>query len=118
VLQLGLFAAGFFLGTIFVPQAMRWALLVHTSFGLHGGDFLGAPKRRLLWAVPFIILLHPLPYFAAGTAALTAHAVLGRAPSGSMWLLAGFYAYASFVGALVVPKLLKLRRKTHSARTV
>ena len=118
MLQLGLFAAGFFLGTIFVPQAMRWVLLVHTSFGLHGGDFLGAPKRRLIWAAPFIILFHPLPYIAAGTAVLTAFAVLGRAPSGSVWLLAGFYGYALFVGALVVPKLLKLRRKTRSARNV
>ena len=118
MLQLGLFAAGFLLGAIFVPQAMRWALLVHTSFGLHGGDFLGAPKRRLLWAAPFIILLHPLPYIAAGIAVLTALAVLGRVPSGSVWILAGFYAYALFVGALVVPKVLRVRRKTHSARNV
>ena len=111
VLPVGLIAAGFFLGMILVPQLLRWALLVHTSFGLHGGDFLGAPKRRLLWAAPFVLVLHPAPYLAVGTVVLTTFAVRGRASLGWLWFLAGFYAYSLLMGVLVVPKLLNLRRK-------
>ena len=116
MLSLGLIAAGFFLGMIFVPLLLRWALLVHTSFGLHGGDFLGAPKRRLIWVAPFIILLHPFPCIVAGTAVLTILAVHGRVSSGWLWFLGGFYAYVLLMGGVVIPKLLVIRRKMHNVR--
>ncbi len=103
---------------IFVPQLLRWAHLVHTSFGLHGGDFLGAPRRRLLWVAPFILLLHPFPYILGGTLVLTVLAAHGRVPPGWLWFLAGFYACVVLMAALVVPKLLMIRRRTHRVRNV
>jgi hypothetical protein len=115
VLPIVLIAAGFFFGMIFVPQLLRWALLIQTSFGLHGGDFLGAPKRRLLWAAPFILLLHPLPYLIVGTVVFTGLAALGRVSVGWLWFLDGFYTYALLMGVLLVTTLLRARRRTRGA---
>lgn len=115
MLPIVLIAAGFFFGMIFVPQLLRWALLIQTSFGLHGGDFLGAPKRRLLWAAPFILLLHPLPYLIVGTVVFTGLAALGRVSVGWLWFLDGFYTYALLMGVLLVTTLLRARRRTRGA---
>src|SRR5881398_2423659 len=90
---------------VVVPLLLRWAALLHTTLGLHSGDFLGPPKRRLLWATPLVLLVHPAPYFLVGTiiAVLTAR---GRISGGWVWLLVGFCAYAAFMAMM----LLKVRK--------
>ena len=110
----GLFALGFALGMVVVSLLLRWAALLHITLGLHGGDFLGPPKRRLLWAVPLVLLVHPAPYFLVGTALIAVLAVRGQISGGWVWLLAGFCAYAAFMAITI----LSARKRSHRARNV
>ncbi len=105
---------GFFAGTIFGTQVMRWGLLVHVTTTTHGGDFLGAPKRRLLWAFPFIVLLHPAPYLVVALVFFTVEALRGKVASIWMWPLAGFYAYILILG-LKMLRVYRRRRRWTSA---
>jgi hypothetical protein len=97
---------------IVVPLLLRWAALLHITLGLHGGDFLGPPKRRLLWATPLVLLMHPAPYFLVGTVAVAVLAVRGRISGGWVWLPVGFCTYAVFMGMLV----LKARKRVRTVR--
>ncbi len=108
--------AGFFLGTMFLPAALRWGLLAHTALTKQEGDFLGAPRRRLLWFAPFVFLFHPFPYLIAGLFLVSGLALLGRLSTSWLWLLGGFYAYALVLALLAVPRILKLRARTRDAR--
>jgi len=110
----GLVALGFGLGMVVAPLLLRWAALLHTTLGLHGGDFLGPPKRRLLWAAPLVLLVHPAPYFLVGTVVIAILTVRGRISGGWLWLLVGFCAYAAFMAMM----LLKVRKRARSARNV
>jgi hypothetical protein len=116
VSSVALIPAGVFLGMIFVPQLIRWTLLLHTTFRLQEGDFLGAPKRRLLWFVPFVLVFHPLPYIAAGMVVVSALASAGRLAPAWSWFLGGFYAYSLLMVVLIVPKLLVLRKMHNNER--
>jgi hypothetical protein len=109
-------AAGFLIGIFFLPLVVRWAGLVYTVFGLHGGDFLGAPKRRLLWAAPLVILLHPVPYLVIGSFVIIKFVAAGQASAGWVWFLAGVYSYGLVIGLLVVIRVRKLRNKADRAR--
>jgi hypothetical protein len=111
-----LFLPGVFLGMILIPAALRWALLVHTSLTKQGGDFLGPPRRRLLWFTPVIVLFHPTLYLLAGLIVVSGFALIGRLSAGWLWFLAGFYAYAVMIGLLLIPRMLKLRRQTRDVR--
>jgi hypothetical protein len=113
--SLGLAALGFIVGMVVVPYLLRWIALLHTTFGLHGGDFLGPPKRRLLWATPLIILVHPAPYFLVGAVAITVLAARGRISGGWVWLLVGFCAYAVFM-AMMMMRILKARKRARTGR--
>jgi hypothetical protein len=110
-----LFLPGVFLGMALVPATLRWALLVHTSITKQEGDFLGTPRRRLLWFTPLVVLLHPVPYLLAGLLAASFLALTGRLSAGWSWLFAGLYSYAVFIGFVVLPKMLALRRKTRDS---
>ena len=105
-----LFIAGIFAGALAVSRILHWVSLVRTSVGKLGGDFLGAPKRRLIWVTPFVLLFHPALYLVLGLLAISVLAIAGRVPAGWCWFIAGFYAYA-VVGGLLV---LKVMRKRHS----
>ena len=107
---------GAFLGMILIPALMRWGLLIHTSLTKQGGDFLGAPRRRLLWFAPIVFLFHPMPYIVVGLLVTSVLAAIGRLSTGWLWFLAGFYAYAAMIGFLVIPKLLAFRRIKRDAR--
>jgi hypothetical protein len=107
-----LFIAGVFAGTLAVSRILHWVSLIRTSVGKHGGDFLGAPKRRLIWVTPFILLFHPALYLVLGLLAVSALAIVGRMPAGWRWFIAGFYAYAVIGGLLV----LNVMRKRSSRR--
>jgi hypothetical protein len=65
---------------------------------------------------PFILFLHPLPYFVVGTLAINILVMDGRTSAAWLWLLAGFYTYILFLGIFVVPRLLHDRRKARGAR--
>jgi hypothetical protein len=98
---------GFFAGSLFSSQLTRWGALLWVSTTKHGGDFLGPPKRRLLWALPFVALLHSAPYLIALIIVLTVYALQGKVGSPWLWFLGGFYAYL----VLVSLTLLKAYRK-------
>jgi predicted Na+-dependent transporter len=114
--SVGFTAVGFILGMIVVPLLIRWAALLYTTLGLHGGDFLGQPKRRLLWAAPLFLLVHPAPYFIVWTVVVAILAARGRIPGGWVWLLAGFWVYALFIGLITTRVFLKARKRARTAR--
>jgi hypothetical protein len=101
---------------IFIPALMRWGLLIHTSLAKQSGDFLGAPRRRLLWLAPIVFLLHPMPYIVVGLLIVSVLAAVGRLSAGWVWFLGGFYAYVAMIGFLVIPKLLVVMRTRRDAR--
>jgi hypothetical protein len=101
---------------VLVPQLLRWAFLVHTTFQPPGGDFLGAPRRRLLWAAPFVVLFHPLPYVVAGSVVVATLAMRGRTSAGWLWFLVGFYACALLMGIMLALRLLSVRRRAPGGR--
>jgi hypothetical protein len=102
--------AGFFAGSLFFQQILRWGALIWVATTTHGGDFLGPPRRRLLWVLPFVVLLHPAPYLVAFLIGLTVWALLGKAGPVWPWLLGGFYLNLTFSG-LVVLRSYRLRRR-------
>ena len=112
----GLASVGFISGMVVVPLLLRWAALLHITLGLHGGDFLGPPKRRLLWATPLVLLVHPAPYFLVGAVAVAVLAARGRISGGLGWLLAGFCASALYMGMIVTLTALKGRKRARTAR--
>jgi hypothetical protein len=107
---------GALLGTILIPVIMRWILLIHTSITTQSGDFLGPPRRRLLWFAPAVFLFHPAPYIVIALLVASVRAAIGRVSTGWLWFLVGFYAYAVMIGFLVVPRVLALRRINRDAR--
>jgi hypothetical protein len=102
---------GFFAGTLFGTQMLRWGALLWVSTTTHGGDFLGPPKRRLLWVFPFVLLLHPAPYLVVSVVVFTVMALQGKIGSIWPWLLAGFYAYIVILSL----RMLQLYRRRRLA---
>jgi hypothetical protein len=111
-----LFIAGVFAAALTVSRTLHWVWLIRTCVGKLGGDFLGAPKRRLIWATPFVSLLNPAPYLILGLLALSVLVIAGRLSAGWRWFMAGFYAYAVVGGllALSVTRIHRLRRNRQS----
>lgn len=108
-----LFIAGFLTGAFTVSRVLQLVSLTRASVGKLGGDFLGAPKRRLIWATPFILLFNPGLYLALGLIAISVLAIAGQLPPGWRWFVAGVYAYAA-AGGLLVLKVLRKRRSGRS----
>ena len=106
-----LFIAGFFAAAFAVSRILHWASLARVCIGKLGGDFLGAPQRRLIWATPFVLLFHPGLYLVLGLLAISGLAVAGQLPAGWRWFMAGFYAYAVVAGLLVLNALRKRRSR-------
>ena len=102
---------GLVLAVILVPQFLHWIALIHTTVVTHGGDFLGVPKRRLLWALPFVLLLSPRSYLILSIAVTSVYALIGAAPEALRWLLLGFYLYVAFILLIVVPKVVRAQRR-------
>jgi hypothetical protein len=90
--------------------------LVYTTVTPQSGDFLGPAKRRLMWASPFLFLFHPAPYLVVGLVTATLLAILGRLSNVWASLLLGFYAYAVFLGLLIVARLLRKRQLHRGAQ--
>lgn len=102
---------GFYVGTMFGLQAARWGLLLWVSTTTHGGDFLGPPKRRLLWTLPFIALLHPAPYLVGLLIVVTVGAAQGKVGLIWLWFLGGVYVYI-VLGSM---KMLQVYRRRQRA---
>jgi hypothetical protein len=93
--------AGFLVAGVWVVQLTRWGLLIGVAIGKHGGDFLGAPRRRLLWALPFIALLHPAPYLLAAAIGLAVYSLQGDASDAVRAFTGGFYLYVTLMSMLI-----------------
>jgi hypothetical protein len=105
---------GFFVGTMFGTQMIRWGALLWVSTTTHGGDFLGPARRRLLWVLPFVLVLHPAPYLVALVGVLTVWALEGKVASIWLWALAGFYTYVVIAG-LKMLQVYRLQRRRRAA---
>jgi hypothetical protein len=106
---------GFFAGSLVGTQVIRWGLLLWVSTTTHGGDFLGPPKRRLLWVFPFALLLHPTPYLVVFLLVFTVWTLQGKVGSIAPWLLGGFYLYIALVGLKILHLYRLRRRRRHVA---
>lgn len=102
--------AGFVAAVFLLPQALNWLGLIYTTITPQQGDFLGPPKRRLLWASRFLFLFHPMPYLIIGVITVSVFTLLGRMPAPWTWLLLGFYSYTTFLSLLITVKLKRIRR--------
>ena len=116
VAAISLALVGFIFGVLFVPQLFRWIFLVYTTVAPQQGDFLGPPRRRLLWATPFALFMHPAPYFLLGILWLAVRAAMGRIPYPWPAILAGFCAGAVFNGLASVLRFARLRRSRLTGR--
>lgn len=105
------FALGFLVAIFFAPMMTRWAALLGAVLGKHGGDFLGAPKRRLVWAAPLAMVIHPAPFLVAAVLAGGAMAGLGLLGRSWEWFFAGLYSYLACAGVLVSRVLRRSRAR-------
>jgi len=106
---------GFFSASVIVPQWLRCAALFSVAFSRHGGDFLGPPRRRLVWISPFVALFHPGVYLLIALLVVTGLYLQDRLASGWGWFLAGFYVYFVFVGLSVASRYRRIRQHTKSS---
>ena len=107
-----LVALGFVAAALLAGPISRWVGLVFVSTTEHGGDFLGPPKRRLLWALPFVVLVHPMAYLVLALLVVTAATLMGRMASGWGWFLLGVYIYMGLVGITVLARLKRVRPRS------
>jgi hypothetical protein len=105
---------GFIGGGFLVTQLMRWGLLVWVLLTKHGGDFLGAPRRRLLWVFPFVALLHPAPYLLVAVVLALYRMFQGKVGVPLLCVLLGLAVYLAMTG-LTTLKVLRLRRRRRLA---
>jgi hypothetical protein len=103
-------ALGFLVGVVLVPILLRWFVLANTVFGLHGGDFLGPPKRRLLWTAPIVLLLNPLPYVIVAIIVLAVEFARDPRPVAGVWLALGFCLYAVLIAGTFLTRRLRKNR--------
>jgi hypothetical protein len=107
---------GFIGGTILLTQLVRWGMLVWVSTTQHGGDFLGAPKRRLLWVLPFVAALHPAPYILVGVSFGIYRLVKDKSGAPIIWMLTGLLIYVAFAALSSLAVLRRRRRAQAAAR--
>ena len=100
---------------LLTTQLSRWALLLWTTLSTHGGDFLGTPKRRLIWAFPFVAFLHPA-FLLLSAALVGGWTLLNSEPTPFEWGLivgVGFYVLPMFMMILVILKRRKKAANSH-----
>jgi hypothetical protein len=102
--------AGFVAGLLLWTQLTRWAVLLHASVVKQGGDFLGPPKRRLLWVIPFVALLHPAPWLIGVAGIFAFRAFRSDAGGGGTWFFGGLSAALLFMAVTTVTLLARWRR--------
>jgi uncharacterized membrane protein YeiH len=103
---------GFFAGPFVAQQVLRWIALLSVVTAKQGGDFLGPSRRRLLWAVPFVVVLHPALYIISALLAITILGLLHRLSGEWSWFLVGLYIYVIVTGLSIVSRYRRIRRKS------
>src|SRR4051812_48114071 len=105
---------GFVAGTLLWTQFTRWVGLLYVSGSKHGGDFLGEPKRRLLWAIPVVALLHPAPWLVCAAAIAGVRTLRASAGRGWGWFFGGLSVALLFMIFSTVTVLLRRRQLRHA----
>jgi hypothetical protein len=106
---------GFFTGSLVVKQVLRWIALLSVATAKQGGDFLGPPRRRLLWVLPFVVFFHPGLYMISALIVSTGFCLLNW-PGGEWgWFLAGLYICVVVSGLLIASKYRRCGRN-HTER--
>lgn len=106
---------GFLTGPLVVQQIFRWIALLWVVIAKQGGYFLGPPRRRLLWVVPFVVFFHPGSYMISALIVSTSFCLLNW-PGGEWgWFLSGLYIYVLVSGLLIASKYRRIRQKSRRA---
>lgn len=108
--------AGFMGGGLLATQLMRWGLLLWVAMTKHGGDFLGAPRRRLLWAVPVVALLHPAPYLLVVVVIALYRESQGAMGGPFICVLVGLCGYLATAGLATLKGLRRRRQRLGRAQ--
>jgi hypothetical protein len=108
--------AGFFAGLMLWVQFTRWLGLLYVTASKEGGDFLGPPKRRLLWAIPFVALLHPAPWLIGIFGFFAVRAISSDAAGDGNWFLGGVTVALFFMTLLALTTLARLGRLRQSQK--
>ena len=106
--------AGFLAGMILWVQFTRWVGLLYVSGSREGGDFLGPPKRRLLWAIPFLALLHPAPWLIGMAGIFAFRAFRADADGSGAWFFGGLSLALLFMTLTTVSVLARWRHLRRS----
>ena len=106
---------GFFAGMSLSMQVTRWVALLYVSGAKEGGDFLGPPKRRLVWAIPFVGLLHPAPWMVGVLGFLAFRAFRSNGPAGWKWFFGGLLVAWLFMAISFAFALARWRHSKHSS---
>jgi hypothetical protein len=101
---------GFFTGSLVVPQIFRWVALLAVATAKQGGDFLGPPRRRLLWVVPFVVFFHPGLYVIIALIVSTGFCLLNWSGGGWDWFLVGLYVCVIVSGLSIASNYRRIRR--------
>jgi hypothetical protein len=107
--------SGFFVGSAAVQQILRWIALLSVVTSRQEGDFLGPPRRRLLWVVPFVVFLHPGLYIIGALIAVTGCYLLNRLSGEWGWFLVGVYINPIVTGLTIASRYRRFRRKSRGA---
>jgi hypothetical protein len=103
---------GFFAGSLVVQQIFRWIALVSVATAKQGGDFLGPPRRRLLWVTPFVVFFHPGLYLISALVICTGFCLLNRSGGELGWFLVGLYVYIIVSGLSIASRYRRMRRRS------
>lgn len=108
---------GFVAGQLIVKQVLQWIALLSAATTKQGGDYLGPPRRRLLWVAPFVVILHPGLYIISALVIITAFYVLSRLHGEWGWFLLGLYIYVILVGLSIASRYRRVRRSQQDSET-
>ncbi len=108
---------GFLVGMLLWIQFTRWVGLLYVSASKHGGDFLGPPKRRLLWATPVLALLYPAPWLIGMSALLGFRTFRSDSTGGWGWFFVGLSLALLFMVLSTIAVLVRWRHLRHSEKS-
>jgi hypothetical protein len=114
VLSLGLALLGIVAGMFLWAQMTRWVVLLYVSGSREGGDFLGPPKRRLIWAIPFLTLLHPTPWIIGAAIFFAIRAFRGSIGPGWAWFFGGVSIAILLMSSITVAMIAHWRKSALS----
>jgi hypothetical protein len=102
--------AGFFAGMMLWAQFTRWVGLLLVSGSKDGGDFLGPPKRRLIWVIPFLALVHPAPWLLGAAIFFAFRSIRGATGAGWIWFFGGVVLALLYMLFSTLTLLVRWRR--------